>query len=64
MRMDLRAGAFALAMMGAVCFGNVAPAAAQNVILTEGKISQLNPRSAMRFWKTQLLWAEWDFRAF
>ena len=41
MRMDLRAGAFALAMMGAVCFGNVAPAAAQNVILTEGKISQL-----------------------
>jgi predicted O-methyltransferase YrrM len=22
------------------------------------------PRSAMRFWKMQLLWAEWDFRPF
>ena len=41
MRMGLRAGAFALAIMGAVSFGNVAPAAAQNVVLTEGKISQL-----------------------
>ena len=41
MWMALRACAFALATMGAVCVGDVAPAKAQNVVLTEGKIAQL-----------------------
>ncbi len=41
MWMALRAGAFALATMGAVCVGNIAPAAAQNMVLTESKIVQL-----------------------
>ena len=41
MWMALRASVFALATMGAVCVGNIAPAAAQNVVLTEGKIAQL-----------------------
>ena len=41
MWMALRAGAFALATMVSVCVGDVAPASAQNSILTEGKIAQL-----------------------
>jgi len=47
MRMALRAGAFALATMGVVFFGGLnAPARAQEVVLTEGKIAQI--RSALQ----------------
>jgi hypothetical protein len=37
-----------------------------NLFLSGIKQSSLasSPRSAMRFWKMQLLWAEWDFRPF
>jgi hypothetical protein len=41
MWMAIRAGAFALATMGAVCVTGIAPAAAENVVLTESKISQI-----------------------
>src|SRR5437016_5535888 len=46
MLMGLRAGAFALATIGAICVTGIAPAAAQSaaaqgVVLTEGKIAQL-----------------------
>jgi transposase len=29
-----------------------------------GTLQDYDPRSAMRFWKMQLLWAKWDFRRF
>jgi hypothetical protein len=50
MWMALRACAFALAM-GAVTVGDITPASAQNVILTEGKIAQI--RSALQLSSAQ-----------